>query len=183
MGRGMVIVIVVIVVAAMIGVFYFLFGQSDNGDENDADTYYISGDYVEWSWSMAPINSTDLGDVYTYQRNTVVQVDEDWITINRTYFDSARVYSTSSEFSIPANDTSFGLTSSVLTEHGTDVLSTKWGNITTNHYTWVSQSGSDEIVNDVWMVDQIIIKMVTPSSGFNYVVELTDSNFDLIVNL
>ena len=183
MGRGMIIMIVVIVAAALIGVFYFLFWQSDDGGEDDADSYYVSGDYVEWSWSMTEKNSTTLGDVYSYQRNTVVQIDENWITINRTYYDSARIYSTSTELSIPANETTFGMTVGTLTAHGTDVLSTKWGNITADHYTWTTQSGMDQIVNDVWMVDQILIKMVTPGSSVNIVVELTDSNFDLIENL
>lgn len=81
------------------------------------------------------------------------------------------------------NDTSFGMTTGALTTHGTDVLSTKWGNITADHYTWTTQSGVDQIVNDVWMVDHILIKMVTPGSSVNIVVELTDSNFDLIENL
>ena len=183
MGRGMMIIIVVIVAAALIGVFYFLFWQSDDGGEDDADSYYVSGDYVEWSWSMTEKNSTTLGDVYSYQRNTVVQIDENWITINRTYYDSARIYSTSTELSIPANETTFGMTVGTLTAHGTDVLSTKWGNITADHYTWTTQSGVDQIVNDVWMVDHILIKMVTPGSSVNIVVELTDSNFDLIENL
>ena len=175
--------IVVIVAAALIGVFYFLFWQSDDGSEDDADSYYVSGDYVEWSWSMAELNTTTLGDVYSYQRNTVVHIDEDWITINRTYYDSARIISSSTELSVPANDTSFGMTTGALTAHGTDVLSTKWGNITADHYTWTTQSGADQIINDIWMMDHIVNKLITPGSEFNIVVELTDSNFDLIENL
>ncbi len=63
MGRGIMIVMVVIMAVALLGVFYFLFWESDDGSEDDADSYYVSGDYVEWSWSMAEPNTTTLGDV------------------------------------------------------------------------------------------------------------------------
>lgn len=97
---------------------------------------YQVGDYLEWTQSIAAPNST-VGDPYSVQRHTIVDLGSAWITINRTYMDAARDLLSGSQHSLPAN-TTFGSFTAIfnsvasydMTAHGTDIISTKWGNIT-----------------------------------------------------
>jgi hypothetical protein len=189
MSRGIIIAIVVIVVAGMVGVSYFFLGQSDNGGDDDQDVAYQVGDYLEWTQSIAAPNST-VGDPNSIQRYTIVDVGSVWITINRTYMDAARDFLSSSQYSLPAN-TTFGsftailisVSSNDMTAHGTDIISTKWGNITADHYQWTNQIGGEDVTSDIWMVGGVFLKMVTPSAEYNTILELSDGNFDQLMNL
>jgi hypothetical protein len=189
MSRGIIILIVAIVVAGIVGASYFFLGQSDNGGDDDQDVAYQVGDYLEWTQSIAAPNST-MGDPYSIQRYTIVDVGSVWITINRTYMDAAMDFLSSSQYSLPAN-TTFGsftaipisVSSNDMTAHGTDIISTKWGNITADHYQWTNQIGGEDVTSDIWMVGGVFLKMVTPSAEYNNILELSDGNFDQLMNL
>ena len=96
----------------------------------------------------------------------------------------------SSQHSLPSN-TTFGsftamfipVSTNGMTPHGTDVISTNWGNITVDHYTWTNQVGGEDVTSDVWMVGNIFLKMVTPGPEYSTILELSDGNFDQLANL
>jgi hypothetical protein len=158
----------------IVGVSYFFLGQSDNGGDNEQDVAYQVGDYLEWTLSIAAPNSA-VGDPYSIQRYTIVDVGSTWITINRTYMDAARDFLSSSQYSLPVN-TTFGsftaifisVASNDMTAHGTDIISTKWVNIMADHYQWTNQIGGEDVTSDIWMVGGHLLEDGDSECGIQY---------------
>jgi hypothetical protein len=186
MNRNILMVVVVIVVAAIIGTAYMILGQSDDGGENET---YRTGDYVEWTWSLAAEGNNSVKSIYSIQRHTIVEIENDVMTINQTFMNQTRIVQYYNETSLPSNSTAFGSYTTLglgipsgynVTAIGTEVLPTKWGNVTVDHYQWTYLGGEDLVTIDVWVKGNIFMKMVQNGTDYDMIIELTDSNLVLV---
>jgi hypothetical protein len=112
--------------------------------------------------------------------------------INQTFMNQTRTVQYYNETSLPSNSTAFGSYTALslgipsgynVTTIGTEVLPTKWGNVTVDHYQWTYLGAEDLVTIDVWVKGNIFMKMVQTGTDYDIIIELTDSNLDLVAEV
>jgi hypothetical protein len=189
MSRGTMIVIAVVIVVVAAGVAFAIFYKGSGGGGGTVNGTWHTGDYIEYAWEMTPVNTTTGGDPYSIIRYTLVDVGSEWIRLNVTDMDAARDILDWQEHNIPANSTTFLSRVSVystypgFTSLGKESITTPFGTVLADHYSYTYEDSGYQKYSDYWEVNGIFLRMVTYGDSYdvtyNIIFEATSGNLTL----
>ena len=182
MDRKIVVVLAIAIVAIVAGLA-LTSGNKGTGNTTPEAKWHV-GDFIEWTWYQAPLNTTTGGDVYIIMRYTLVAVDSELITLNFTQMDAARDVTYSTEYDVLANSTTFLSRTSVslggsginVTDMGPEVISMPQRTVTAEHYVWTYLILEETFHSDIYEVNGIFVKMIGHGNEYTVIVETTDTN-------
>jgi len=182
MNRNIIAVLVIAVVVVVAAVALLPGNKTGTGDTTQS-RWHI-GDFIEWTWYQAPVNSTSGGDMYSIMRYVLVDVGSEYITLNFTQLDAARDVVYSSEYVVLANSTTFLSRTSVslggsgvnVTDMGAEVISMPQRTVTAEHYVWSYLIVDEMFHADIWEANGVFVKMVGYGNEYTVLVETTDTN-------
>lgn len=184
LSRSMIIAIVAVVCIGLIVavVIFFSDGSNDSDDDNTGDIWH-KGDFVEWGTFYYEAGGQPL-DSAGYQRYTVTAVDEEWVTINRTFWNPARILLSYDVVHVLTNSTGFGFSEGSLISLGYDVVQlgpdsvdTEWGTLSAQHYQYNYTIYDVQYTVDIWVRNGFfIMEKTTQESGMQMAIILTDTN-------
>ncbi len=179
----MVMAIVAIICVAAIGAV-LLFYYSGDGDGGGETTAWKVGDYVEWGTFYYTTEASKPGDVVGYQRYTVTAIDDNYLTIQMTYLDPARIEIQTQTTHALKNCTGFGYPSSYVpsipypvTDLGMDTVETDWGQLSAHHYQYSYETTGQTNTVNLWTRAGFYVVQDTATTGtFSQFIIITGTN-------
>jgi hypothetical protein len=173
------VVAIVLIAAVVLGTGMLNSDDGDDGNDGNEATTWVpkAGDFVEYSIADSQNPMTIRMEIKAVTATTE--------TINVTMTSQYGSYSNEQTVSInkslgggyDINDLPADVT---MTDHGKQTISTKWGSISTDHYTIVDNSESETITSEIWEKNGIALKVVQDAYGSTMTMTLTDTNVSAI---
>ena len=89
LSRAMIVAIVAVISVALIAAVVFFYLSGDGGNGGGEETFH-EGDFVEYG-TFYYYSGYDPGDSSGYVRYTITDIDDEWITVQATYLNPARI--------------------------------------------------------------------------------------------
>ncbi len=155
LSKAMIVAIVAVISVALIAVVVFFYLSGDGGNGGGEETFH-EGDFVEYG-TFYYYTGYDPGDPSGYVRYTITDIDDEWITVEASYLNPARIELMTQTMHWPANSTGFAYASSMVdditytvTDLGTDTVDTEWGEVSAHHYQYSYESIGNTYTVDIW---------------------------------
>jgi hypothetical protein len=184
--RGMIIAIVAIVAVALIAVVVLFYFTGDDGNGGNEETWQV-GEFVEYG-TFYYTTGNFPGDVAGYTRYEITDIDSEWLTIEITYLNPARIELETQTTHVLKNATGFGwATSSIsnmghtITDLGTDTVDSEWGSLSAHHWQYSYEGVGQTITVDIWgRSGFIVLQKSTSVADLQMAIILTNTNISAI---
>jgi hypothetical protein len=187
--RTMIIAIVAVISVALIATvaYFYLSGDGGDGGNGNGETWH-EGDFVEWGTYYYTSEGGKPGDNAGYVRYTITDIDATRLTIERTYYNPARIELQTLTFYEPKNSTGFGYAASDIdfisypvTDLGTDTVETELGQLSAHHYQYSYEALELTYTVDLWTRGGfIVVQDTTSTAELQQLISVTDTNVPAI---
>jgi hypothetical protein len=184
--RAMIVAIVAVVAVALIATVAYFYFSGDGGNENTET--WSEGDFVEFGTFYYTLEGGKPGDVAGYQKYTITEVGDTYLTIQISYLNPARIELQTQTTHVLKNSTGFGYPASFVnqisypvTDLGTDTVVTEVGELSAHHYRYSYESIGQTYTIDIWTRGGFLVAQDTTSTGeLQQLISVTDTNIPAI---